>query len=186
MDRHEYRRFRLYWRRGSQPMYFPMKLLTILLFGFSLAAQVNSTASASFFTAGGLLPAAPNAIVEHSPRTVEAHRTVPPDCTFYRWSVAILAASSAADAGSSWRRPEANPVMARPGSTVGAGSVAIKLGLAGSSFLLDRESTRLNSSHRCISHAVFCLKKTRQRAAPPYPPGLPRLTAPGRRVPADA
>src|ERR1035441_3686668 len=45
MDRHEYRRFRLYWRRGSQPMYFPMKLLTILLFGFSLAAQVNFTAS---------------------------------------------------------------------------------------------------------------------------------------------
>ena len=23
----------------------------------------------------------------------------------------------------------------------------------------DRESTRLNSSHRCISYAVFCLKK---------------------------
>jgi hypothetical protein len=119
-------------------MCFNMKLLTILLFGFSLAAQVNSTASASFFTAGGLLPAAPIAMVEHSPRTVDAHRTVPPDRTFYRWSVAILAASSAADVGSSWRRPEANPVMARPGSTFGAGSVAIKLGLAGSSFLLER------------------------------------------------
>src|SRR5437879_9759377 len=25
----------------------------------------------------------------------------------------------------------------------------------------DRKSTRLNSSHRCISYAVFCLKKTR-------------------------
>src|SRR5437879_9382428 len=25
---------------------------------------------------------------------------------------------------------------------------------------LDRKSTRLNSSHRCISYAVFCLKKT--------------------------
>src|SRR5437879_7968834 len=24
----------------------------------------------------------------------------------------------------------------------------------------DRKSTRLNSSHRCISYAVFCLKKT--------------------------
>src|ERR1017187_1798974 len=24
---------------------------------------------------------------------------------------------------------------------------------------LDRKSTRLNSSHRCISYAVFCLKK---------------------------
>src|SRR5437762_9870864 len=29
-------------------------------------------------------------------------------------------------------------------------------------FLLDRKSTRLNSSHRCISYAVFCLKKKRR------------------------
>src|ERR1017187_8075956 len=29
---------------------------------------------------------------------------------------------------------------------------------------LDRKSTRLNSSHRCISYAVFCLKK---KAIPP-------------------
>src|SRR5437762_9009196 len=29
-----------------------------------------------------------------------------------------------------------------------------------SSSLVDRKSTRLNSSHRCISYAVFCLKKT--------------------------
>src|SRR5437762_8563862 len=29
----------------------------------------------------------------------------------------------------------------------------------------DRKSTRLNSSHRCISYAVFCLKKKTQRQA---------------------
>src|SRR5436189_4368031 len=29
----------------------------------------------------------------------------------------------------------------------------------------DRKSTRLNSSHRCISYAVFCLKKKIQEAA---------------------
>src|SRR5437762_3790633 len=29
------------------------------------------------------------------------------------------------------------------------------------SAILDRKSTRLNSSHRCISYAVFCLKKKR-------------------------
>src|SRR5437762_5190203 len=29
---------------------------------------------------------------------------------------------------------------------------------------LDRKSTRLNSSHRCISYAVFCLKKEIQTA----------------------
>src|SRR5437764_9537448 len=28
---------------------------------------------------------------------------------------------------------------------------------------LDRKSTRLNSSHRCISYAVFCLKKKIQK-----------------------
>src|SRR5437763_2732884 len=27
---------------------------------------------------------------------------------------------------------------------------------------VDRKSTRLNSSHRCISYAVFCLKKKKQ------------------------
>src|SRR5437762_13596222 len=27
---------------------------------------------------------------------------------------------------------------------------------------LDRKSTRLNSSHRCISYAVFCLKKKKR------------------------
>src|SRR5436189_4841142 len=29
----------------------------------------------------------------------------------------------------------------------------------GERYGLDRKSTRLNSSHRCISYAVFCLKK---------------------------
>src|SRR5437762_7030568 len=28
----------------------------------------------------------------------------------------------------------------------------------------DRKSTRLNSSHRCISYAVFCLKKKKQNS----------------------
>jgi len=27
----------------------------------------------------------------------------------------------------------------------------------------DRKSTRLNSSHRCISYAVFCLKKKKNK-----------------------
>ena len=27
----------------------------------------------------------------------------------------------------------------------------------------DRKSTRLNSSHRCISYAVFCLKKKQKK-----------------------
>src|SRR5437762_8087020 len=31
--------------------------------------------------------------------------------------------------------------------------------------ILDRKSTRLNSSHRCISYAVFCLKKKKNFSA---------------------
>src|SRR5437763_15842313 len=30
----------------------------------------------------------------------------------------------------------------------------------------DRKSTRLNSSHRCISYAVFCLKKKTKKSTP--------------------
>src|SRR5437762_10691194 len=33
----------------------------------------------------------------------------------------------------------------------------------GSHLIPDRKSTRLNSSHRCISYAVFCLKKKKRR-----------------------
>src|SRR5437762_4328363 len=36
---------------------------------------------------------------------------------------------------------------------------AVMVLYAVSSFITDRKSTRLNSSHRCISYAVFCLKK---------------------------
>src|SRR5437879_7141350 len=33
---------------------------------------------------------------------------------------------------------------------------------------LDRRSTRLNSSHRCISYAVFCLKKKKKKKTNTY------------------
>src|SRR5437763_9140059 len=32
----------------------------------------------------------------------------------------------------------------------------------------DRKSTRLNSSHRCISYAVFCLKKKKKNSTDKY------------------
>src|SRR5437762_14021051 len=35
-------------------------------------------------------------------------------------------------------------------------------GRDGRSLSRDRKSTRLNSSHRCISYAVFCLKKKKK------------------------
>ena len=92
-------------------MCFSMRLLTILLFGFSLTAQVNPTAPASLFTAGVALPAAPNPAMERLLPTVELHPTARPGRRLYLWSLAMLAASGAADVASSWRRPEANPVI---------------------------------------------------------------------------
>src|SRR5437762_8637321 len=39
-----------------------------------------------------------------------------------------------------------------------AGFILVMLGA-----IRDRKSTRLNSSHRCISYAVFCLKKKKKK-----------------------
>src|SRR5690625_1937225 len=46
---------------------------------------------------------------------------------------------------------------------VGTGEpVAEELSRLGARTVIDRKSTRLNSSHVAISYAVFCLKKTKQ------------------------
>jgi hypothetical protein len=119
-----------------------MKFLTVLLFGFSLAAQVNPTVSASLLAVGITHAVTPNPALTRSLVTVEPRPTAPQGRSLYLLSVAILGAAGAADVASSWRRPEANPVVAGPGSTFGVGSVAIKLGLVGSSFVLERLALR--------------------------------------------
>src|SRR5437762_12014486 len=48
------------------------------------------------------------------------------------------------------------PLQFLPGQNVSS------LGLTGREVYTDRKSTRLNSSHRCISYAVFCLKKKKK------------------------
>src|SRR5688500_19772499 len=40
--------------------------------------------------------------------------------------------------------------------------LAVEIGEQGRGGLVDRKSTRLNSSHLVISYAVFCLKKKKQ------------------------
>src|SRR5437879_7790204 len=40
---------------------------------------------------------------------------------------------------------------------------ALKYGTDKPDLRKDRKSTRLNSSHRCISYAVFCLKKKKKK-----------------------
>src|ERR1039457_1767343 len=47
--------------------------------------------------------------------------------------------------------------------------------------LLDRKSTRLNSSHLVISYAVFCLKKEREESAAAPAALLVRVWRAGRR-----
>src|SRR5690625_6940279 len=48
----------------------------------------------------------------------------------------------------------------RPGQAAGGGAVLAAVGLEPDHHLVvDRKSTRLNSSHVAISYAVFCLKK---------------------------
>src|SRR5437764_4265616 len=61
----------------------------------------------------------------------------------------------------------ASPELKRyRGAVIGAGGVARQSHLpALRDGATDRKSTRLNSSHRCISYAVFCLKKKKQDAA---------------------
>src|SRR5437879_8577182 len=56
-------------------------------------------------------------------------------------------------------------------ATLRANGVTLALGSDSAddpSRTLDRKSTRLNSSHRCISYAVFCLKKKKKITAHDY------------------
>src|SRR5437879_9332979 len=53
---------------------------------------------------------------------------------------------------------DALPISACPHACAPVGRRYPELGTCGRE---DRKSTRLNSSHRCISYAVFCLKKKR-------------------------
>src|ERR1017187_10641185 len=59
-------------------------------------------------------------------------------------------------------RGAANLILSLPGSALARGIVAFS----------DRKSTRLNSSHPCISYAAFCLKKKKPPCLwPPRPSG---------------
>ncbi len=80
----------------------------------------------------GIAPFISPAYVSHGDRSekVQGRR-------LYYWSIAALTVGNAADAASSWRRPEANPVLANPGATFGTQSLLLKSGLLGASLLLE-------------------------------------------------
>src|SRR2546427_8125548 len=70
-------------------------------------------------------------------------------------------------------RNEGSPGLSGPGRPPGRGSrgrlhhAPARGGGERQDELLDRKSTRLNSSHSQISYAVFCLKKKKKDLSPP-------------------
>src|SRR3712207_8565242 len=86
--------------------------------------------------------------------------TLFPYTTLFR-SLLLSGLVAAVVAGVGERRPAVHPGR-RPPAPPAGWSAASELGMVGrrpAGGLLDRKSTRLNSSHANISYAVFCLKK---------------------------
>src|SRR3712207_7346811 len=77
---------------------------------------------------------------------------VPPGPFFAIWGVVVLGSVAAA----LWGLPLPRATW-RPWTAVQVPVSVAQVGFA--VWLLDRKSTRLNSSHANISYAVFCLKK---------------------------
>lgn len=65
-----------------------------------------------------------------------------PGRTMYGWSVAAVLGANAADAATSWRAQEANPVVSGSGSQFGVASLAIKSGFVGTSLLIQHIALR--------------------------------------------
>src|SRR5437879_10040022 len=88
-----------------------------------------------------------------------------PYTTLFRSEIALdftIEVPANADPGSHWGGVviRTAPVATGSGAAVQArlGTIVL-LNVLGDVKEKDRKSTRLNSSHRCISYAVFCLKK---------------------------
>src|SRR5437762_5575664 len=82
--------------------------------------------------------------------------TLFPYTTLFRSRMATYLIAIAALAWAAWLASRRTGDMPRKFAAVAV--VVINL-LALMAISQDRKSTRLNSSHRCISYAVFCLKK---------------------------
>src|SRR5256885_13168861 len=86
----------------------------------------------------------------------------PPRSTLFPYTTLFRSAGASLFGGSILLEPEpliALPRLHAPSDKVRFGIVGI--GMEGTG-LLDRKSTRLNSSHLVISYAVFCLKKKKK------------------------
>src|SRR2546430_12748194 len=86
----------------------------------------------------------------------------PPRSTLFPYTTLFRSARSAVNVRS--RRFRGSP-PAEGGNPTGS-----VVGRPVGSAVLDRKSTRLNSSHSQISYAVFCLKKKKKARVLEYPP----------------
>ena len=114
-----------------------MKFFGIVLFVCPLMAQVGMPAAAETLTA---LPQDTPAYLARSVN-VDAKSD---GKTLYRWSLAAVAAGNAADTFSSWHQPEANPLLAGPGSEFDGRSVLLKSALVGASLLVEHWALHQN------------------------------------------
>src|SRR2546430_11772126 len=90
----------------------------------------------------------------------------PPRSTLFPYTTLFR---SSGVAGGALQPRERLPVLARRRLGTAQLRFQLPLGVQESGHLLDRKSTRLNSSHSQISYAVFCLKKKIQPTLTPPP-----------------
>src|SRR5437879_8992675 len=98
------------------------------------------------------IPDAPTTDISQPPPPTPQLPVAPPD-TGYQSPDATVEAPSAPQPPSLWRQ-----VLTGALTGLAAGASVNTRGMGKAGAFADRKSTRLNSSHRCISYAVFCLK----------------------------
>ncbi len=103
--------------------------LLLLILALPLMAQSPAFVSPS---------AAASAALGHAVQFPETKYQPVDGRTFYRWSQVAVFAANGADTFSSWNQSEGNPLLAKSGGNFGAGSLAIKAGLLGTSFVIQR------------------------------------------------
>src|SRR5437763_3662868 len=87
----------------------------------------------------------------------------PPRSTLFPYTTLFRSRGMPGDAGFADGRPlHERCVRLEPGRALALEIGRLRAGVADDRER-DRKSTRLNSSHRCISYAVFCLKKKKKK-----------------------
>jgi hypothetical protein len=115
-------------------------LIGLALLIFPVLAQVTPLLPVQQVNLGEMT--APPAVSRWNARKWELEEGNPPGRTLYRWSMAAVVVANATDVASSWRQPEANPLVAGGGAQFGATSAAIKTGLVAASLVIQHATLR--------------------------------------------